>query len=84
MDEPVNRDTVASILYRDPVGSLLFRFGLFLIVFLLVASAIFARSGNTELLKAALLLTIVFAVDGAVFGLVRGLRSGKATKGQSM
>ena len=78
MDEPANRDTVASILFRDPVGAILFGFSLFLIVLLWVAGAIFARSGHTELLRAALVLTMVFAVVGAVFGLVRGLQSGRA------
>ena len=80
MDEPENRDKVASILYRDPVVSLLFGFGLFVILFVSVAIVIFHRSGHAELLKAALLLTGAFAVVGAVTGLVRGLRSGRVTK----
>jgi len=83
MDGPANQDKAVSILYRDPVVSLLFGFCLFLIVFLSVA-VIFARSGHMELLKVALLLTMVFAVVGAVFGLVRGLRSGKARKRPSI
>ena len=80
MHEPANRNNFASILYRDTAASLLFGFSLFLIVLLLVAGLIFARSGHAELLKAALLLTMAFAVVGAVFGLVRGLWSGRETK----
>ena len=80
MEEPENHDAVASILYRDPVVSLLFGFGLFTILFLSLAIAIFHRSGNAELLRPALLPTGAFAIVGAVTGLVRGLQSGRATK----
>lgn len=83
MDEHANRDTVASMIYRDPAVSILFGFSLLLIVFLLVSGAIFARSGHAELLKAALLLTMAFAFVGAAFGLVRGLRTGRETKRRS-
>jgi len=84
MDEPADRDTVASILCRDPVGLILFGFSLFLIAFLSVGGVIFARWGHAELLRVALLLTMAFAVVGAVFGLVRGLQSGRATKRRSL
>jgi hypothetical protein len=79
LDEPATRDTIASVVFRDLSGSLLFGFSLFLIVLLSVAGVIFARTGHLELLKAALVLTMAFSVIGAVFGLVRGLRSGRAT-----
>ena len=82
MHEPANRDTLASIAYRDPTVSILFGFCFFLIVLLPIA-VIFARSGHLGLLKVALLLTLAFAVVGAVVGLVRGLRSGQATKRRS-
>jgi hypothetical protein len=82
MDEPANRGTVTSILYRDPTVSILFGLCFFLIVFLSVA-VIFARSGRLELLNVALLLTMAFAVVGAVIGLVRGLRSGRAKNRRS-
>ena len=83
MDEPANRDTVSSILYRDPAGSILFGFSLFLIAFVSVAGVIFARTGHAELLRAALLLTLAFAAVGAVYGLVRGLQSAGATNRRS-
>jgi hypothetical protein len=58
----------------------LFGISLFLILFLWISGEVFARTGHMELLKAALLLTMAFAVVGAVFGLVRGLRSARAPK----
>ena len=83
MDEPSDHDTLAAILYRDPVASILFGIALFLIVLLLAAGAFFARSGRPELLETALVLTGMFALVGAAVGLVRGLRSGRATTRRS-
>jgi len=59
---------------RDPVVSILFGVALFLV--LLLALAAYSRDGG--LLKVALVLTGIFAVVGAVFGLVRSLRSGSS------
>lgn len=59
---------------RDPVVTILFGAALFLVVFLAVAA--FWR--DTELLKIALVLTGIFAIVGAVLGLVRSLRSGRS------
>lgn len=77
MDEPVEPGTAASLLRRDPDAMILFGIGLCLIVLLLFAGAVFARTGHIELLKATLLLTVAFAFAGMVLGLVRGLRSGR-------
>jgi hypothetical protein len=83
MDEHATRDTGTSVLYRDPVVSFLFGFSFLVILAFLVAEVIFAFSGYVELLRAALLLTMAFAVIGAMFGLVRGLRSRKPAKRRS-
>ena len=72
--------TTASILTRDPTVSILFGVALFLIVFDTLAIFRFAVSRHPGLLIAALLLTGAFAVVGAMFGLMRGLRSGRATR----
>jgi len=75
-DAAVNRDTTVSILFA--------------IAFLLVMSNVIAAAliaiwglAYVGLEKAALLLTAAFAVAGMVFGLMRGLRSGRAVKTQS-
>ena len=85
MDENENRDTVASVLYRDPAASILFGIALFLIVLNLTAAAVIARLGFAYLglLEAAMLMTGAFALVGAGFGLWRGLRSGRAIKRRS-
>jgi hypothetical protein len=74
--EAVNRDTTVSIL---------FGVALLLITLIVIAATLIAVSGMAYvgLLKAALLLTAAFAVAGMGFGLIRGLRSGRATKTQS-
>jgi hypothetical protein len=70
---------------RDTAAWILFGIALLLIVFYAIAAALIAVRGMAYfgLLKAALLLTAAFAVVGMVFGLMRGLRSGKAIKTQS-
>jgi hypothetical protein len=83
MDEPANHDTAASILFRDPVVSVMFGVSLLLLLLILTGTAVFARSGHAELLKTALLLTGAYAVAGTVLGLVRGLRSARAIKRRS-
>lgn len=71
----VNRDTAVSIL-----------FGIAILIILLnaIAATLITVWGvaYVGLAKAALLLTAAFAVVGMVFGLVRGLRSGRAIKTQ--
>lgn len=67
---------------RDTV-SILFGIGLLLIMLLLTASAtliVFFGMVNIGigLAKATLLLAAVLAVAGVVFGLIRGVRSGRA------
>ena len=84
MHDPSNQDSLASIVYRDPAVSILFGIALFLMLFIPFAGAVFARTGHPELLEAALVLTGAFAVVGAVFGLVRGLRSRTARTRRSV
>lgn len=72
---------------RDTV-SILFGIGLLLIMLLLATSAaliVFFGMAyiGIGLAKATLLLTAAFAVAGMVFGLVRGLRSGRAIETQN-
>jgi hypothetical protein len=70
---------------RDPTVSILFGIAFLLILLNVIATARIALWGMAYLglLKATLLLTASFAIVGMVFGLIRGLRSGRATKTQS-
>ena len=70
---------------RDTAVSVLFGIAVLLMLLLLIAAALIDLRGMAfaGLLKVALLLTAAFAVVGTVFGLMRGLRSGKAIKAQS-
>ena len=79
MDETTDLGKVWTMLRRDPAVSIMFAIALLLIPLLVFAGAHFARSGHTELLFAALLLTGAFSVAGMVFGAMRGLRSPKGT-----
>jgi hypothetical protein len=67
---------------RDSAVSILFGAGFLLTLLILIAAAPMAVGGMAYVgpLKIVLLLTAVFAVMGTVFGLVRGLRSGRAVK----
>lgn len=69
---------------RDPVVWIMFGFALLLTVLNLAGAAVVARSGHIELLFAALVLTALFAVAGAVLGLMRNLRSARAIKRRSV
>jgi hypothetical protein len=64
----------------DATVSILFGIALLLIVLNATAAALIAAGGieYLGLLKASLLLTAAFAVAGMVFGLMRGLRNGRA------
>ncbi len=70
---------------RDTVVSILCGVACLLIVLNAIAAALIAIQGMAYvgLLKAALLLTAAFAVVGMVFGLMRGLRSGRVIKTRS-
>jgi hypothetical protein len=70
---------------RDTVVSILFCIAFLLILLNVIAAALIAAQGMAYvgLAKAALLLTAAFAVAGMGFGLMRGLRSGRASKTQS-
>jgi hypothetical protein len=69
---------------HDRAVSILSGIALLVIVLNVSAAALIAVRGIAcvGLVKAALLLTAVFAVVGMVFGLMRGLRSGRAIKTQ--
>jgi uncharacterized membrane protein YbhN (UPF0104 family) len=69
---------------RDTAVSILFGIAVLLILLTVVALAIIPVSGMAAvlLLKVGLLLMAAFAVVGAVFGLARGLRCGRAIKTQ--
>jgi len=71
---------------RDTSVSILFAIALVLIGLNTIAAARIAIWGITYagLLKAALLLTAVFAVAGMAFGLMRSLRSGKPIENRRM
>ncbi len=70
---------------RDTAVSILSGIALSLIVLNLIAAARIAAWGMAYagLMKAALLLTAAFAAMGMVFGLMRGLSSGRAIETQS-
>jgi hypothetical protein len=70
---------------RDTAVSILFCIAFLLMVVNAITAALFAVWGMAyfELVKAALLLTAAFAVVGMVFGLVRGLRTGRSVKTRS-
>jgi hypothetical protein len=67
---------------RDTTVSVLFGVALLLILLNGIAAALIAGGGMAyvELMKVALWLTAAFAVAGMIFGLMRGLRSGRATR----
>ncbi len=69
---------------RDAAVSILFGSAVLLMLLTVISSALIAGSGMAYvgLLRAALLLTAAFAVVSMGFGLVRGLRSGRAIKAQ--
>ena len=67
---------------RDPAVWIFSGIGVFVLI-LVFAGFFFARSGHAELLKVALVLTGIWAVVGVAFGLVRGVRSGRAAKSRS-
>lgn len=85
MDESEKRDTFSAMLSRDPPASILFGVAILLVVLNLAAAMIVARRGFAYigLMEGALLLTGVFSVVGAAFGLVRGLRSTRTAKSRS-
>ncbi len=70
---------------RDTAVAILFGSACLLIVLYATAAAFIYVGGMAYfgLLRVALLLTAVFAVVGMVFGLLRGLMSGRAAKTQS-
>lgn len=70
---------------RDAAVSILCGVACFLIVLNAIAAALIAIQGlaYVGLLKAALLQTAGFAVVGILFGLMRGLRSGRVIKTRS-
>jgi len=78
------RSAKGAAAHRDTSVSILFGIALVLIVLNAIAAARIAIWGITYvgLLKAALLLTAAFAVAGMAFGLMRGLRNGRAIKTQ--
>ena len=67
---------------RDPAAPILFGIYVLLTLLLVTAAALVASSGMAYvgLVKAVLLLGAAFAVVGMAFGLVRGLRSGRALR----
>jgi hypothetical protein len=69
---------------RDTAVSILFGIALLLIALNAIAAAVIAVWGMAYvgLVNGPLLLTAAFAVVGMVFGLMRGLRSGRAVKTQ--
>lgn len=73
---------LSAVFRRDPAVFVLFVIAGVLIVLMFVATA-FARHGHFRFLEAVLVLTMAFAVAGAGFGLVRGLRSGRASRRRS-
>ncbi len=70
---------------RDTAVSILFGIAFLLILLDGTAACLMFAWGMpyAGLVKATLLLTAAFAVVGMVFGLMRGLRSGRAIKTQS-
>jgi hypothetical protein len=80
MDNTEDRDPLTATLYRDPAASILFGIALLLIVLNTVAGAVFAVSKHVEPLEGSLALTGLFAIAGAVLGLVRSLRGGRAIR----
>ena len=81
----VMRSRKGAAVHRDTAVSILFCIALLLILLNVIAAAFIAAWGMAyiKLAKAALLLTAAFAVVGMGFGLMRGLRSGRASKTQS-
>lgn len=79
MNEAENRDTFGAKLRRDTAASILLGVALFLTVLNFAAAMVIARRGIAYigLMEGALVLTGLFAVVGAAFGLVRGLRTAK-------
>jgi hypothetical protein len=71
---------------RDPAVSILFGIAFSVTCFDLIAAALVAIRGvaYVEALEVALLLTAAFAAVGVVCGLMRGLRSGRTIKTQSV
>ncbi len=71
---------------RDMAVSVMFAIAFLLLLLGIIAGALLAICGvaYVGLVKAALLLTAAFAVAGMAFGLMRGLRSGRLTKPQSV
>jgi hypothetical protein len=67
---------------RDTTVAILFGFAVLLVVLNIAAAGFIAARGMAffYLLKAALLLTALFAVAGILFGLQRALRNGRAIK----
>ncbi len=82
MDEDAERDAFTAALTRDPLAAVLLGLAIVLAV-LLFAGVVFARRGNLQFLEGVLALTAAFAIVGAVVGLVRGLRSGSASRRRS-
>jgi hypothetical protein len=79
------RSRKGAAVHRDKAVSILFCIAFLLILLNVIAAALIAAQGMAYvgLAKAALLLTAAFAVAGMGFGLMRGLRSGRASKTQS-
>ena len=67
---------------RDTATSVMFGFSLLLMLPLVASAVLVATSGMAYVgvVKAVLLFTAGFAVVGIAFGLVRGLRGGRAVR----